>query len=83
MRVCAWPGCWRANVRDGVINGPDGPEIQLPLFPRMRTQVGHQAMSEKCHERSLAIIYLATPRQAVLTFCGSDALFALPFNRAF
>jgi hypothetical protein len=28
-----------------VINGPDGPEIRLPLFPRKRTQVGHRAMS--------------------------------------
>jgi hypothetical protein len=32
----------------GVINGPDGPEIGLPLFPRKRTQVGHHGMSEKC-----------------------------------
>src|SRR5437016_103358 len=27
---------------------PDGPEVQLPLYPRKRTQVGHRAMSEKC-----------------------------------
>jgi hypothetical protein len=27
--------------------GPDGPEIQLPFYPRKRTQVGHRVMSEK------------------------------------
>jgi len=27
------------------VNGPDGHEIRLPLFPRNRTQVGHRAMS--------------------------------------
>jgi len=32
----------------GLINGPDGPEIRLPLFPRKRTQVGHRAMSGSC-----------------------------------
>src|SRR5258706_6283526 len=31
---------------------PDGPEVQLPLYPRKRTQVGHRAMSEKCQIRS-------------------------------
>src|SRR6476659_2052626 len=31
-----------------VINGPDGPEIRLPLFPRKRTQVGNRAMSVSC-----------------------------------
>src|SRR5258708_6173777 len=25
-------------------NGPDGPEIRLPLSPRKRTQVGHRAI---------------------------------------
>jgi hypothetical protein len=34
-----------------VINGPDGPEIRLPLFPRKRTQVGHRSMSGSCHNR--------------------------------
>src|SRR5712671_5724795 len=33
-----------------VINGPGGPEIRLPLYPRKRTQVGHRAMSEKCQK---------------------------------
>jgi hypothetical protein len=27
--------------------GPDGTEIQLPFYPRKRTQVGHRVMSEK------------------------------------
>ena len=31
-----------------VHNGPDGPEIRLPLFPQKRTQVGHRAMSGLC-----------------------------------
>src|SRR5258705_9057466 len=32
---------------------PDGPEVQLPLYPRKRTQVGHRAMPEKCQQRSM------------------------------
>src|SRR5258707_14224837 len=28
-----------------VLNGPGGPEIRLPLFPRKPTPVGHPAMS--------------------------------------
>ena len=31
-----------------VINGPDCPEIRLPLFPQKRTQVGHCTMSGSC-----------------------------------
>src|SRR6266481_7676327 len=42
--------CW-------VINGPDGPEIRLPLFPRKRTQVGHRAMSGSCHERKSGALF--------------------------
>src|SRR5712672_1458870 len=34
---------------------PDGPEVQLPLYPRKRTQVGHRAMSEKCQQRKSAL----------------------------
>jgi hypothetical protein len=37
-----------------VINGPDDPEIRLPLFPRKRTQVGHRAMSGWCHNQTHA-----------------------------
>src|SRR5712671_4339719 len=33
-----------------VINGPDDPEIRLPLFPQKRTQVGHRAMSGSCQQ---------------------------------
>ena len=38
------------EVRCGVINGPDGPEIQLPLVTRKRTQVGHRSTSETCQK---------------------------------
>src|SRR5258705_8558743 len=34
---------------------PDGPEVRLPLYPRKRTQVGHQAMSEKCQQETHAM----------------------------
>src|SRR5712672_2693878 len=34
---------------------PDGPEVQLPLYPRKRAQVGHRAMSEKCQQRKSAL----------------------------
>jgi len=39
----------------GVINGPDGPEIQLPLFLRQRTQLGHHALSVSCQEETHAL----------------------------
>src|SRR5260221_5054966 len=32
---------------------PDGPEVQLPLYPRKRTQVGHRAMSVSCQQETL------------------------------
>src|SRR5260370_34663117 len=38
-----------------VINGPDGPEVRLPLYPRKRTQLGHRAMSEKCQTATLDV----------------------------
>src|SRR6266446_10676487 len=41
---------------------PDGPEVQLPLYPRKRTQVGHRAMSEKCQHETHA------PQQRALLF---------------
>src|SRR6476661_296356 len=40
------------NVCSGVINGPDGPEIGLPLSPRKRTQVGHRTMPGSCEDRT-------------------------------
>src|SRR6266403_44846 len=43
--------CWNGASGQGplwVLNGPGGPEIRLPLFPRKRTQVGHPAMSVSC-----------------------------------
>src|SRR5258708_40013027 len=43
------------SVSRWVINGPDGPEIGLPLFPQKRTQVGHRAMSVSCQNRTHAL----------------------------
>ena len=45
-------GEFRVERRLQVINGPDGPEIRLPLFPRKRTQVGHRDMSVSCQEET-------------------------------
>ena len=42
---------YQAGCLKRVKSFPDGPEVQLPLYPRKRTQVGHRAMSEKCQER--------------------------------
>jgi hypothetical protein len=53
MRILGPPLTPAPNGRFGSINGPVCPEIQLPLFPRERTQVGHWAMSEMCHELTL------------------------------
>ena len=33
---------------------PDGPEIQLPLYPSKRTQSGYRTMSVSCHKQTLA-----------------------------
>ena len=40
------------RCRIWVINGPDGPEIGLPLSPRKRTQVGHRTMPGSCEDRT-------------------------------
>jgi hypothetical protein len=37
-----------------VINGPEGPKFQLPLYSRKRTSPARPAMSEKCHKRTHA-----------------------------
>src|SRR5258706_1554378 len=39
---------------------PDGPEVQLPLYPRKRTQLGHRAMSEKCQTRKSSLHSITT-----------------------
>ena len=36
----------------GVINGPDGPKVQLPLYSRKQTQLGHRAMFVSCQEQN-------------------------------
>ena len=51
----------RTSVQNGrcpnrVKNGPDGPEIRLPLFPRKRTQVGHRAVSVSCQYRKWPVL---------------------------
>jgi hypothetical protein len=37
-----------------VKNGPDGPEMRLPVYPRKRTCSDYCAMSVSCHEQSCA-----------------------------
>ena len=49
------PGPHHARFPKWVINGPDGLEIGLPLFPRKRTQVGHRAMSVSCQTQTWRI----------------------------
>jgi hypothetical protein len=37
---------------------PDSPEVQLPLYPRKRAQLGHGGMSEKCQFRTSRLTLL-------------------------
>src|SRR5216684_2259246 len=49
-----------------VKSGPDGPEVQLPLYPRKRTQLGHCAMSEMCQQQTFG--HAATIKQFDTSF---------------
>src|SRR5260370_3951494 len=69
------PKCKREGVaedRFGSKSCPDGPEVQLPLYPRKRTQVGHRAMSEKCQQQTHAPRQIAPYRSACR--CGRARL---------
>jgi len=69
MRAAQIMGC---SCLRWVINGPDSPEVRLPLFPRKRTQVGHLAMSVSCqHATSQAESASAKEK--------GEGLVALPF----
>ena len=46
------------------LNGPDDPEILLPLFPRKGTQVGHRAVSVSCQNRTFVAGFLAITSNA-------------------
>src|SRR5436190_11241044 len=63
-----------------VINGPDGPEIRLPLFPRKRTQVGHRAMSGSCQYRKSKSFDrpMRQPSDWVVWCYNFDAIAAFP-----
>src|SRR5258707_2803933 len=50
----AGDGCRARFHAARVKSCPDSPKVQLPLYPRKRTQLGHRAMSEKCHNRTHA-----------------------------
>jgi hypothetical protein len=41
------------DVRSSIKSRPDGPEIQLPLYPSKRTQSGHRTMSVSCQQPTL------------------------------
>src|SRR5258705_13521550 len=41
---------WGARLPTWVKSCPASPEVQLPLYPRKRTQLGHRAMSENLHK---------------------------------
>src|SRR6266478_261184 len=58
-----------------VNNGPDGPEIRLPLFPQKRTQVGHRAMSVSCQQRTSRT---GKRRLAIKPFAGQRTTAQLP-----
>src|SRR6202035_5556592 len=47
--ACAWPGYLRRDVGDGSKCEILIPSRCFPLLPRKRTQVGHRAMTVKCH----------------------------------
>src|SRR6478609_179909 len=47
-------GCLEGPVR--VINGPDGPETRLSLFPRKRTLVGHRTTSVSCQKPTNQVV---------------------------
>jgi hypothetical protein len=55
-----------------VINGPDRSEIQLPLFPRERTQVGHRAVSVWCPATDIADPVRGRPVLVVRCPCRSQ-----------
>jgi len=66
-----------------VINGPGGPEIRLPLFPRNRTQVGHRANVRKVPKPEVEVVcptYTAAP--GLDSFGAFDVIAAFPSRRA-
>src|SRR6478672_11284261 len=67
-----------------VINGPGGPEIRLPLFPRKRTQVGHPAMSVWCQNRKSRSFDrpMREPSDWVVWCYNFDAIAAFPGRSA-
>jgi hypothetical protein len=61
-----------------VLNGPDCPEIRLPLFPQKRTQVSHRTMSGSCQNRTFVAGFLAITSNARHAERSNDRRPALP-----
>jgi hypothetical protein len=57
---------------------PDGPEIQLPLYPSKRTQSGHRTVSVSCHNRTQAPQHLSPDSGSIADVAANPAYSSVP-----